>query len=126
MGFYLYQIYSDLCKNVLDDSVTPALIDTYYDQIVHALKVSADLSVPACRRNFYKFWWDHSLDEIKQKSVASCNIWKNASRPHSGPISDHYRKDKAVYRREIRNRQRQQKEVYTNDLQIQITVLRIM
>jgi len=65
----MYKIYSNLLKHVLDDSITPGLIDNYYSQIVEALNASADLAVTVCRRNFYKFWWDHSWDEIKEKSV---------------------------------------------------------
>jgi len=115
-GLYLYNIYQDLTKQALDDSVTPMVIDNCYSKIVDALTASANLAVPACRRNFYKFWWDHSLDELKEKSVASCNIWRDSGRPRSGPIFDHYRKDKAAYRHEIRNKQRQEKEIYTNEL----------
>ena len=56
------------------------------------------------------------MDELKQKLVASCNIWRDMSRPRSGPIFDRYRKDKAAYRYEIRNKQRQEKKIYTNEL----------
>ena len=74
--FYLHNIYQDLLKQALDDSVTTQVIDSCYSKIhvVEALNASTNIAVPACRRNFYKFWWDHSLDELKQKSVESCNI----------------------------------------------------
>ena len=77
---------------------------------------SHTLGVPVCRRSFYKFWWYHSLDEIKEKSVMSCNIWRNVGRPRSEPLFDRYRRDKAAYRHEIRKKQRQEKEIYTNEL----------
>ena len=56
------------------------------------------------------------MDELKQKSVASCSIWIDMGRPRSGPIFDRYRKNKAAYRHEICNKQRQEKEIYTNGL----------
>jgi len=106
---YLYNIYQDLLKQALDDSVTTHVIDNCYSKIVEALNASANIAVPACRRNFYKFWWEHSLDELKQKSIESCNIWRGVGRPRSGLIFDRYRKDKAAYRHEIRNKQKQEK-----------------
>jgi len=43
-------------------------------------------------------------------------MWKGAGRPKSGFIFDRYRKDKAIYKREIRARKRAEKETYTNEL----------
>jgi len=37
-------------------------------------------------------------------------------RPRSGPIFDRYRKDKAAYRHKVRNKQRQEKQIFTNEL----------
>jgi len=51
----LYNIYQVLLKQPLDDTVTPYLIDNFYTKIVDALVASANLAVPACRTNFYKF-----------------------------------------------------------------------
>ena len=34
----MYKIYSNLLKHVLDDSITPGLIDNYYSQTVRSLK----------------------------------------------------------------------------------------
>jgi len=65
---------------------------------------------------FFKFCCDHTLDELKQKSIASCQSWRAAGRPRSGPTFDLYRKDKAAYRNIIRSRQHNKKLFYTNDL----------
>jgi len=43
-------------------------------------------------------------------------MWKAAGKPRSGPIFSTYRKDKAAYKNGIRNRQRDEKSVYTNEL----------
>jgi len=66
--------------------------------------------------NFFKFWWDHNFDELKQKSVAFCRVWRAEGKPHSGPNSELYRKDKLAYRNGIRSRQLDEKSHYTNDL----------
>ena len=54
--------------------------------------------------NFFKFWWDQDLDELKSRSVVSCDIWKAAGRPRSGPIFRNYRRDKSAYRYGIRSK----------------------
>ena len=70
----------------------------------------------ATKKNFLKFWWDQEMAELKQQCVASCQTWKAAGRPRSGPIFDRYRKHKREYRNGIRIRQRDEKLFYTNDL----------
>ena len=57
-----------------------------YRQLVDALKRTSDETIPTCKKNFFKFWWDQDLDELKSRSVVSCDIWKAAGRPRSGPI----------------------------------------
>ena len=56
------------------------------------------------------------MDDIKQRSVASCKLWKSAGKPRSGYIYDISRKDKAAYKSSIRKKQREEKEIHTNDL----------
>ena len=91
-------------------------IDYIYSKVTGILLESSQTAVPSCQKNFYKFWWDDSLDELKQKSIASCQIWRAAGRPRSGPISIQYRRDKAAYKHAIREKHKQETEVYTNEL----------
>jgi len=56
------------------------------------------------------------MKNVKERSVVSCRIWKEAGRPRSGPVFDIYRKDKSAYKRELRANKRVEKEIYTNDL----------
>jgi len=56
------------------------------------------------------------MKDIKERSVVSCQIWKEAGRPRSGPVFDIYRKDKSAYKRELRANKGVEKEIYTNDL----------
>ena len=79
---------------------------------IDILRIGSNSAVPVYRRNFFKHWWD----EIKQRSVASCKLWKSAGKPRSGYIYDIYRKDEAAYMSIIRKKQREEKDIYTNDL----------
>ena len=72
-------------------------------------------AVPKCKKNFFKFWWDSDMDELKEKSIASCKLWKDAGKPRSGSIFTIYRRDKALYKNNIRTRQGKEREYFTND-----------
>ena len=63
-----------------------ALMILLYNRIVDILMFSADTAVPKCKKNFFKFWWDSDMDELKEKSIASCKLWKDAGKPRSGSI----------------------------------------
>jgi len=56
------------------------------------------------------------MDELKQLSTDSCQAWKAVGSPRFGPVINKYRRDKLAYRNGIRNRQRNEKQIYTNDL----------
>jgi len=82
-------LHKILCDLFVLDNCTVVMLETVnhlYSRIVDALCSASDLAVPSCRKNFFKFWWDHSLDDLKQKSIDSCNMWKDAGRPRSGHI----------------------------------------
>ena len=44
-------------------------IDTFYTDIVTALQISSDRTVPKQKSDFYKYWWDQELDLLKQESI---------------------------------------------------------
>ena len=60
-----------------------------YNEVVDALQMAADLFIPKHKKN-YRFWWDSQLDVLKENSVRSCEIWKEAGKPRRDPISDKY------------------------------------
>ena len=108
-----------ICSQSLIDtssSINTGALDTAYKRIVDVLRFCSDLTVPSRPKNFFKFWWDQSLDELKDKSIASCDLWKTAGKPRAGPVFDRYRRDKAAYRHAIRNKQVETKDAYTNQL----------
>ena len=87
-----------------------------YRDAVAALKYSADLSIPQHVKNFYKFWWNNKLTELKRLAIASTNIWKEAGKPKSGHIFSNYNKDKLRFKQAIRKELGKETEVFTNDL----------
>ena len=115
-GFYLQSVFDDLTAIDKSGSINIVELDSVYKKIVDVLKYSSDITVPSRPKNFFKFWWDQSLDELKTKSIASCDLWKTAGRPRAGPVFDRYRRDKAAYRYAIRSKQAETKEVYSNQL----------
>ena len=52
----------------------------------------------------------------KSTCIASCKLWKDAGKPRSGSIFTIYRRDKALYKNNIRTRQGKEREYFTNDL----------
>jgi len=113
-GAYLTPLWHDLCK--VKDVLGADMVDGFYDRLVYVLSLCAVHSVPRHRKKFYKFWWDQEMNELKEKSITSCKLWKEAGRPRSGAIFNRYRWDKSAYRNGLRQRQRHETEIYTNDL----------
>ena len=51
-------------------------ITRLYESVVVALKYSADQCIPKVAKNFYKFWWNEELSELKRIAIASARVWK--------------------------------------------------
>jgi len=117
-GLHLRPVLHELIKleNGVESTVNSDHIYSLYDRIVNVLNNCADVAVPACPKNFFKYWWDDEMNDLKSRSIDSCKIWKAAGRPRSGPIFDLYKKDKSAYRYGIRARRITETEQYTNDL----------
>ena len=120
MGDELRDIY-DLCcdlelrgKNDLEKIQNN--LNGIHDKLTQLLSNCSNLVVPKVKKNFWKFWWDEELNELKQKSISSHREWLHAKRPNSGEIYAHYRKCKSEYKSAIHRHQAQESQVYTNDL----------
>ena len=109
-------LFEEVRQFDLSTNVSDHIIDDVYNALINILRQASDEAVPRSRKNFFRYWWDSRMKEIKERAVASCRMWKEAGRPRSGPISDIYRKDKSVYKRELRARKREEREIYTNEL----------
>ena len=101
-GLFLLTILSDLIVIESANSATAESIEAIYHSIINSLLSSSKLAVPANTKNYFKFWWDEKLDELKNKSIASCRMWNTAGKPRSGPIFNMYKKDRSAYKNVIR------------------------
>ena len=93
-----------------------SIIDTLYDSMVNVVATAASQFVPQRPKSFYKFGWDEEMDILKQSSIDSNKIWKNAGKPRQGPIFDKRQSCRLEYRRRLRAHQSQAQIVYSNEL----------
>ena len=105
---------NDMLKCVIMLSTSD--IDRLYCAVVAALKYSAGQCIPQRTKNFYKFWWNEELAELKRLAIASANTWKDAGKPKSGPIFSNYNKDKLRYKQAISKERVRERDVFTNEL----------
>jgi len=123
-----YQHTLVLLQSVLDDlklhenyylgggEFTIELLDKWYNEVISALQTSADLFIPKRKRNFFKFWWNAELDELKENAIKSCRAWREAVKPRYGRLNVNYRKDKLLYKKRLKEEQGRETSVFTNDL----------
>jgi len=102
------------CNGEINDIAD--VIDNVYYSIAKVLKTAADLYVPVCRTNFFKFWCDEDLSALKSAAVDSNKIWKAAGKPKQGPIFAKRQAPKASYRKAIRDKEKLNTTAYTNEL----------
>ena len=91
-------------------------IDKLYDSIIYILTNAEKRFVPKRSKNFYKFWWSEELNVLKQAAVESNQAWKAAGKPRSGPIYNRRQHCRLLYRRQIKECQKQPSVSYSNDL----------
>lgn len=102
--------FSDKPKNCT------AFVDHVYGSIVDIMVMCANQFVPHCRRNFFKFWWDEEMDLLKEASIESDRIWKDAGKPKQGPIFIKRQSCRLQYRNRIRENLKEELTSYSNDL----------
>jgi hypothetical protein len=119
-GNLLQPLLSEVDAILLSDDVSEInvknCVNDIYSRIVKILYEAAQCTVPQRRKNFYKFWWTQELNELKEKSVYHHQLWKEARRPHSGPVYSAYCSSKMNYKRRIRELQQNETDTYTNEL----------
>jgi hypothetical protein len=98
-----------------DDYILEA-IDSFYASVVDALLQGSKLYILKVKKNFLKFWWSHELDDLKEKAMASCILWKDAGKPRNGQLHDKYLRDKLAYKKRIREERNQETSYFSNDL----------
>jgi len=91
-------------------------IDILYDALVNILRAGDQAFVPRAKKNFYKFCWTEELDLLKQDSMESNKLWKEAGKPRSGPIFTRRQLSRILYRKRLRDEQKAETYSYSNDL----------
>lgn len=99
-----------------DDVNYVSIIDKSYNNIVNTLTSCANYYVPQRAKNFYKFWWNEELKILKNESIESNQVWKDAGKPRSGPIFLKRQACRLRYRKRIRENQKSESVSFTNDL----------
>jgi len=89
--------------------------DVYYD-IVNVVSNAANLHVPQRKKNYYKFWWDEEMKLLKEESIESNKLWKEAGKPRNGPIFETRQKCRSRYRKRLRDHSNDNSSIYTNAL----------
>ena len=117
----LYPLYYELLEfENVSSSVSNvecvSFIESFYGKLVGCLNHSAELHVPVHYKNYYKFWWSQELSCLKDNSIKSSKIWKEAGRPRTGPIADKRNYDKRKYKKMLSRERRAETQSYTNDL----------
>ena len=67
-----------------------------YRQVITALDTCAELVIPRLKQNFFKFWWTEELKTLKEQSIATFRIWKDAGKPRFGEIFLNNKRNKNV------------------------------
>jgi hypothetical protein len=95
-------------------------IELVYEAIVDALQKAA-MIIPKKPVNFYKYWWDAKLDDLKEKSITAHNIWSAMGKPKQGDIFINMRKAKVEYKREIKIKELSDLNYFSDELNDALT-----
>jgi hypothetical protein len=97
-------------------SITQSDVDDIYNQVVTALNEGSKMFVPEHLKNFYKFWWNESLDLLKQASITSNRVWKAAGKPRTGPLFEERQSCRRENSARRKHCERESELAYTNEL----------
>ena len=87
------------CCSISDHCID---INIYYAEIVNCLKCAADYNIPRLPRSALKHYWSAELDELKQGSKDTYDLWIILGRPQSGDIYQLMRNAKYKYKLALR------------------------
>ena len=91
-------------------------IDIYYNEIVFALKWCADRHIPKVPKSCMKHYWSVALDDLKQSSIDTHNLWVSSGKPRQGPLYDCMKDAKYKYKLAVRDAIRVYEQRFTDDL----------
>ena len=73
-------------------------IDVYYNELVHALTVAAASSIQKVPRSALKHYWSAALNDLKQNSKDTFDIWVLFGKPHTDIVYDLMKDAKYKYK----------------------------
>lgn len=116
---YFQPIYDSLNNDIV---VTNCLqmygnvyMNTLYNDIINAFNYAA-LVIPRVKSSTFKFWWNETLNLLKEKSIESFRLWDAAGKPRNGDLFQKMTKAKLEYKSAIRKYEKQSKNVFSDKL----------
>ena len=91
------------------------VLESYFHDICNAI-VKADLTLPRKKHGVARHFWSDELTDLKQKSIDSCELWKLAGCPRSGPIFCEKQKSHYNYKIAVRRAKKDANKEVNNDL----------
>jgi len=91
-------------------------MDSVYSAIVNVLLNNSDRFVPKTKSAFYKHWWNKRLDELKQASIVTHDLWKKHGRPRTGEMFMQMKTAKIAYKKAIKASEVEDNMYISNDL----------
>jgi len=82
---------------ILEDAIDR--MQSTYTLLVKALEKSADHCIPSNGKFKAKFWWDDSMNIVKNNYMDSFKIWCAAGKPDTGPQLHKKKNDKGVLKK---------------------------
>jgi len=80
-----------------------AVINQYYDNIVHALYCASLSCIPQKHRGFCEYWWDEELTLLKESAIHSFKLWAALGKLRNGKECHNMRQNKLRYKLAIRS-----------------------
>ena len=90
-------------------------IEDYYHNVVDAVKY-AESFLPKSKPDIQRSFWSDSLNELKQRSIDCCYLWKEHGMPRSGPIFECKKACTYRYKGAIRKAKKTRDEAVNNSL----------
>ena len=99
-----------------NDADVKDIINTFYSELVGALSLAATQTVPSCKQNFFKYWWDEECQILKDTSISKHRAWVEVGQPHLGPVACDMHKARAEYKLYLKQKRYAEHTQFTNDL----------
>ena len=91
-------------------------IESLYNATVSCMVSAANNCIPRMKATTLKHWWHSDLTSLKQKAIASHDIWVAAGWPQSGPVHTAKKNDKMAYKIAIKKAKKSAENSVTEQL----------